>query len=530
MKIVSIFLLLFLLFACAGNENKKINKDFLNSIDLSDSEKLRRILDDSFLEDIGCEKEERVWLQELYKIRNYQPIFARDTAYTRLGKLCKQELSRTLWYGVPGKRVQENLTNLFPMEDEVWMMLQLGILLEDVKKGAYDFEQKKFKPRKPLDVISFNERINYLKEIPFNEMVFQTGPMDSSYQFLAKHTYQFCKTYGLDSTSFQLKTEKDDSVGAVQKVREVLVKKNFLSTDADSSTFRKVLLSYQEQNGLFPDGKLGRNTVRALNESNLDKVLRACLAMEKIRQQSARPNKFVRINLPEFMLYLVQNDTVLRSHKIVVGKTSTPTPELTSQIYKVVLYPTWSVPYSITSKEMLPDLRRDPNYLRRNNMKLYADGKEIDASSVNWNGVRGFPYRVVQQPGSGNSLGIVKFEFLNDHSVYVHDTPQKRFFNTDFRSYSHGCMRCENPVELAKELLLRDSIGRNEPYSVEKIDSLFSLKRNTHLSLKNPVPIFVEYQTVVATSEGLIFYADLYGRDREWVRQMKSVVAEKIKS
>ncbi len=521
MKIVSFTLFLFVLFSCGNDTNKEINKDFLTSIDLSDAEKLRRILADDFLEDIGCKKEEVKWLQELYKIRNYQPLFAKDTMFTRLGKICKQELDKPLWYGIPSKRVQENLATLLPMEEEVWMMLQLGIFLEDVQKGAFSFDKKSFKPKKPMDFIAFNERLNYLNQQTFQEVVFTSGPKDTAYQYLAKNLYQFCEKFGVDSISYELKSEKEDSSLAWKKLKEVFVAKKLISTDSDSTSFRETFLNYQSLNGLFPDGKLGRNTVRAINESHRDKVLRASLALERLRQQSPRPQKFVRINLPEFMLYLVQNDTVLSSHKIVIGKANTPTPELTSQIYKVVLYPTWSVPYSITSKEMLPDLRRDPNYLRRNNMKLYANGKEVDASGVNWSNVKGFPYRVVQQPGTGNSLGIVKFEFLNDHSVYVHDTPQKRYFNTDFRSYSHGCMRCESPVSLAKELLIRDSVGRFEPYTKEKIDSLLALKRNIHLSLKNPVPILVEYQSVVATKLGIVFYADLYGRDKEWLKLWK---------
>jgi murein L,D-transpeptidase YcbB/YkuD len=132
------------------------------------------------------------------------------------------------------------------------------------------------------------------------------------------------------------------------------------------------------------------------------------------------------------------------------------------------------------------------------------------------------PFTVIQQPGSHNSLGIIKFEFTNPYSVYVHDTPKKNLFNTVFRSYSHGCMRCENPVDLAKAMLYYDSIPKKRnPFKPDTLDTLLSQVNHIRIKLLEPIPIYVVYETVVAERDSLIFHLDLYHREEELVKVLK---------
>jgi murein L,D-transpeptidase YcbB/YkuD len=155
-------------------------------------------------------------------------------------------------------------------------------------------------------------------------------------------------------------------------------------------------------------------------------------------------------------------------------------------------------------------------------MKIFkAKEVEVNPDKINWKKIRvnTFPYTVIQQPGSDNSLGIIKFEFPNPFSVYVHDTPSKSLFNQTYRSYSHGCMRCENPIELAKVMLQYDSLGKKgNPITGDSLDSLLSLQTNHPLRLLTPVPIFIEYQTVVADRQGIYFHHDLYSRETSLVK------------
>jgi murein L,D-transpeptidase YcbB/YkuD len=188
-----------------------------------------------------------------------------------------------------------------------------------------------------------------------------------------------------------------------------------------------------------------------------------------------------------------------------------------------VCHPYWKVPQSIANKEILPAQKSNKGYLTKNHYKIYkSKDQEVDPFSVNWKGRSSMPYTVIQQPGSFNSLGIIKFEFNNSYSVYVHDTPNKNLFNTIFRSYSHGCMRCDKPVDLAKSILTFDSIPRKaNPFRADTLDSLLSKPQNLPIPLLEPIPIYVVYETVVAEKDSLIFHLDLYRREKELISILK---------
>jgi murein L,D-transpeptidase YcbB/YkuD len=126
-----------------------------------------------------------------------------------------------------------------------------------------------------------------------------------------------------------------------------------------------------------------------------------------------------------------------------------------------------------------------------------------------------------QEFGPENCLGILKFDFHNHYGVYIHDTPSKNLFNKEIRAFSHGCMRCDRPIELAKLILENDSIGKKgNKFTPTSLDSLIELKKNFFVPIKYPVPLFVEYKTVTVIDSILKFYLDIYGRDEKYIRLM----------
>jgi murein L,D-transpeptidase YcbB/YkuD len=152
-------------------------------------------------------------------------------------------------------------------------------------------------------------------------------------------------------------------------------------------------------------------------------------------------------------------------------------------------------------------------------MKIYRRGEEIDPATVNWKKIREntFPYAVKQDPGTHNSLGIIKFEFSNKFGVYVHDTPTKSLFNTTVRTYSHGCVRCENPVDLAKMVLMQDE----NTMIPDSLDSIMSRKVNFPIQLKKSFLIQFDYITVVPNNNGgLLFLKDVYFKDEKFLKWM----------
>jgi len=520
MKSILFFLLPLFLVACSTGLNKP-NDAFLKSKKLSTSQKLKLILKDDYLESLHLNKAEKNWLNIFYKSNGYKTVFANDSLLNEKGLRALEILQNPLYFGLPENRGFHLNKGLHPLEKEVLITVKLAVFQNDLRYGCLDFNAEKLKPKTPIQVDSFKVSIHYFSVKKPYKWCFKVAPSDSSYQFLAQQWFNYTQQHAIDSVCFQLKTEKADSNGYFQKTKGVLVKRNYIDSLADTLTVYQQLKVFQAEHGLNPDGKIGKYTAQALNESTTHLAYRVVFAMEKIRRQQMRPKKFVRINLPEFKLYYVENDTLRAEHRIIIGKVTNQTPELESEIYRIVCYPFWRVPASITKKETLPECKRNKNYLVRNHFKIFSGEREINPESVNWQRLNSFPYTAVQQPGKWNSLGIIKFEFNNEHSVYVHDTPTKSLFNNAFRSYSHGCMRCQFPVDLAKTILKYDSIGRKEPFTAEKLDSILSLEKNFPIPLKNRVPIFIEYNTVVAHRDRLVFFMDLYEREERWINILK---------
>lgn len=520
MKISYLSLLFLILWSCSSAP-KKPNDDFLKNKKLPTAQKIKRILERDYLNSLGLTEKEINWSIELYRSTNYRPLFSNDSFISEKGKTALALLKNPLQFGLPDKRGFIPSKQLHPLEKEILIAVHLAEFATDLHKGCLDFNSEKLKEKSPFQVDSFRVSLQHFSIKKPQNWCFKIGPSDSTYQFLARQWFAYSQAHKIDSLSFHVKTEKEDSSGYFEKVKSVLVQRNYLDSLADSTQVIEQLKSFQSEHGLNADGKIGKYTAQALNESTTHLAYRVVFALERMRRQTARPKKFVRINLPEFKLYYVENDTLRAEHRIIIGKVTNQTPELESEIYRIVCYPFWRVPASITKKETLPECKRSKNYLARNHFKIYSGEREVNPESVNWQRLNSFPYTAVQQPGKWNSLGIIKFEFNNAHSVYVHDTPTKSLFNNAFRSYSHGCMRCQFPVDLAKTMLKYDSIGRKEPFTAEKLDSILSLEKNFPIPLKNRVPIYIEYTTVVAYRDRLVFFMDLYDREERWISIMK---------
>ena len=224
-------------------------------------------------------------------------------------------------------------------------------------------------------------------------------------------------------------------------------------------------------------------------------------------------DEYLLINLPAFELQVVACDSVRRRYRVIVGKSLTPTPTLSSRIRYFTLAPTWNVPYSIATQEMLPRLKEDPGYLADNNLELY-DGRNRPRNPwrIDWGPVteRNFVYNIRQSSSCDNALGGIVFRFPNAHSVYLHDTPQRRLFARPNRAFSHGCIRLENPRELAAYLLRRE--GHREP-----LPSPAAARRASpqNVTFARPMPIYIRYATCTAERGRLRFLPDIYQRDEE---------------
>jgi hypothetical protein len=517
-KVLIGFILLFI--SSCSNSTKKSQQSFLKDENLSEKTKLELILDAHYLKKLKLNDQEISWLKNTYLKSNFKRFFATDSCLKNRAFDLQCELNRSIWYGIPKIRINQN-KNLHPLEKEVLLMLNFGRVISDLNRGFFDFQTKKLKQDLSTDFVP----TYFLKQtdtISFTKLFQKQGPADTNYRFLAFNLYNYAKNHIVDTTEFSISI-KDKPQRIFEGAKKSLLSKGWINEKMDSVEIIQNLKLFQLENGLTSDGKLGENTIYALNESTYEKLLRASLALDRYRSMNEKPKKYVRINIPEFKLYFYADDTLRNIHRIIVGKQTNPTPQLESKISRIVCHPYWKVPQSIANKEILPAQKANRNYLTKNHYKIYKSGNlEVDPLTVNWRNRSSMPYTVIQQPGSFNSLGIIKFEFNNSFSVYVHDTPNKKLFNTVFRSYSHGCMRCENPIDLAKSILTFDSIPRKvNTYRADTLDSLLAKPENLSIPLIESIPIFVVYETVVAEKGSLIFHLDLYRREEELIKVLK---------
>lgn len=523
MKPVRLLLLPFLIYACSDGEHSEVPP--FEDGDLSIEEKIKIAVSEDYLAQIGLPDTTYRFLVAYYETRNFKPRWINDTTLTETGKSLKNALSHSYMIGLPEGRLLQGTSENY-IQDELNITIGLAQAMVDLKHGIIDYTQKKSRKRSFVEPEEFDALTAFTSDQDIRQQFIRFGPRDSVYEILANGLIHLIDTYPLDTNTFEVKSIKTDSTTAVEKARLALVSKGYLKNEVrDSAGIAEGLTRFQEENGLKPDGVIGKYTSAALNESTYHKVERILLSMDKIRSQPERPEKYIRINIPEYMLRFYIHDSLKSEHHIVVGKYENQTPELQSKLKKIVVYPYWNVPYSISSKEILPALKSNPNYLAKNNYKIYRNGEEVDPLTVNWKKIRqdAFPYKVIQQPGPRNSLGILKFDFYNDHSVYFHDTPAKALFSTDVRAYSHGCMRTQHPVDLAKIILDRDVIGRKENVMIpDSLDSVLARGHNYEIRLLDPIPVFVEYQSVTRNRKNeMVVYIDIYGRDEEYLKIMR---------
>ncbi len=283
-------------------------------------------------------------------------------------------------------------------------------------------------------------------------------------------------------------------------------------------TLKRALKKYQKRMGLWVSGSMTPETRRSLNISAEAKLKLIKLNIEKSRwETSFMDEKFILVNIPDFMLRIFDNERVELASRVVCGRRDKPTPIFSSIMSYVVLNPTWTVPNSIVVNEMLPKLKANPNYLDPEKFVIY-DGwgknrKEIDPATVDWSKYdkhSKVPYAFVRKPGIKNPLGIMKFMFPNQNAVYIHDTPSKRFFKKRVRAFSHGCIRLHNPDNLLK-------LVSNEQMSIgySKIKKLLKKGDLKAVGFNKKLPVLIRYYTVFVTDDGIVkFSYDIYGYDK----------------
>lgn len=284
----------------------------------------------------------------------------------------------------------------------------------------------------------------------------------------------------------------------------------------DSAILATAVTRFQHRHGLATTGIPDKATIAALNVSLQDRIRQLVVTMERCRWLPETPKgKFIAVNIPAYELYAYHDDTLVIESKVIVGKATSGTLVFAGKINSVVFNPYWVVPKSIARDEIIPEIQKDPTYLDRNHMEVVtkgADPQRVPTNAIHWQTVdpENFKYEIRQLPGPWNALGSVKFMFPNMFSIYLHDTPSKKLFDEEQRTFSHGCIRVEKKEELTAFLL-----DDNSPWTTTRIRKAKLSGKEMTVPLKKAIPVFVVYFSAWVDDEGEVnFRDDIYGHDR----------------
>jgi murein L,D-transpeptidase YcbB/YkuD len=290
--------------------------------------------------------------------------------------------------------------------------------------------------------------------------------------------------------------EKGEEGPLVETLRAQLMAQDALSSQGQGSQIfdeglEKSLKAYQDLHGLEPDGKVGPETLKALNTPLEERIRSIIVGLERHRWYPNLPARYIQVNIPGFYLKAVEGGETAFVMPIITGKEYTKTPVFNTEMNEIIFNPTWHVPSSI-ARELLPKIESNPG--------AYAHkGYYVDASG-----------KITQSPGPANALGKIRFTLESPFSIYLHGTPNGNLFQKAKRSLSHGCIRVQDPAKLA-EFVFHDP----EEWPLDRIKTAASGTKTDRVKLDQPLSVYILYRTVFEDeNHQMHFVNDIYGQDK----------------
>ncbi len=285
--------------------------------------------------------------------------------------------------------------------------------------------------------------------------------------------------------------------------------------DLFDPALKEAVQRFQTRHGLSADGVVGAKTLTELNVPISKRIRQLAASLERCQPlpQLLEP-RHILVNIADFTLKLFEDGKPVLSMPVIVGKTYRQTPVFNGRISSLVLNPSWEVPHSIATKDLLPKIKKNPGYLSQLHLRVFQGWKpsaEIDPAAIDWTtlSTSRFPYRLRQDPGPTNALGRVKFLFPNPYDVYLHDTPAQELFQKDSRTFSSGCIRIAKPLDLAVYLLQGTKLN-----SMDALTAAIAREKTQSVPIPSPIAVHIVYMTAWVDSEGIIqFRPDIYNRE-----------------
>lgn len=449
---------------------------------------------------------------QLYRKRNYEYIWydkkgileVGHQLYNKIKNIEDEGIKTTIPYKDKLEAIFKNSTVISEpkVEDELYMSCLYFLYTNKVLKGLDENKSAELGWYIPREKKSY---VNYLDSIIANPTLIEKNEKEVFGQYYRlKEMLQKYKNIAksnpwnpiVPDSSF-VSFKPGDSSQTIAQIRHRLFVLGDITTDSENKIYDDSLsngiLRYKSRMGNLKKNTITKSTIESLNVPIVERIKTIIVNMERCRWIStniSKANELIIINIPSYQLTYFKNGKPVLFSKVVVGKEMNKTVIFSADMKYIVFSPYWNVPRSIIEKEIAPAMAKNPKYLAQHNME--------------WN--KG---NIRQKPGPKNSLGLVKFLFPNNNSIYLHDTPSKNLFNEEKRAFSHGCIRIEKPRELAN-LILKD----DKNWTPEKIDAAMNKGKESWYALQNKIPVYIGYFTAWVDHEGVLhFYNDVYQRD-----------------
>lgn len=469
----------------------------------------------------------------LYQKRNYEPVWCSQEKWSPLSDSLIDFISHATEYGLfPSdyhyrqlKNIRNETANDTVAQKDAALWSRGDMLFSDAFfRMCYDLR----KGRLPYDSVTLRKDTMVANSyLQLFEQAQQLGDVtDLLHELEPKHEGYDSLKVGLKALLESVDSLKrythitypdKDSVKLYNTLQQRLFEEGIVKSVTqimDTADLKRAISRYQATKGLKVTGKLNDNTVKSLNNTPWEKFTRVAITLDRYKLlPDSMPPTYIWVNIPAFSMRIVDSGKVVLESRVIVGQPKTRTPLLTSQVSNFITYPQWTVPYSIVFNEMLPKIKASTDYLLKQNLMVVdVNDSVLDPAKINWKRLNknNFPYVIKQRQGDDNSLGVLKFNFPNRYSVYLHDTNARWLFSKDNRALSHGCVRIKEFMKLA-DFLVRNDTLRFPPDTLRN----WIARREKHLvSGFRRVPIFIRYFTCEAKNGKIKFYDDIYGEDR----------------
>jgi len=479
-------------------------------------------------------------IMEIYESNNFKPLWE-DKNYA---SQCIEALSDADEFGLLPEDYHVNILNQLFEEDSIRENPSFDILLTDgLLLYSHHLLNGKLNPRDFFFSWNFPQRLVYQDSIrdflknARKEKVLEDlrahHPSFNIYWKLVEERKKWLsiheKTVGWEPILITKSIKPGDSTQVFRKVLMRLKQLDYLGQQApmsdryDSVYFTSVV-NFQRAHGLEVDGVIGNKTMQYLNMTVKSRIETIDANLERLRWLSGgADDDMVFVNIAGFHLTVIKDRKIIWDTPVMTGAVDTQTPVFTSQLKYLVFNPSWTVPRGILNRSLFDKMKSDPAFLVKNNYTILdGSGNSGEPSAIRWDTLafKNFRYTVVQNPGPGNAMGVVKFMFPNPYSIYLHDTPSKSLFSKSARAFSNGCIRVKDPLILA-EILLND----DNRYNAEKIRRIVDSRVTRTIFLKDPVTILLVYFTVDTDQwDDIVFYEDIYKRDQAIIDKLKTPI------